>query len=509
MLPAGYSCQLDSYKVWRLLSTMEDCAKRTPTKWQMFGITKCGDEVLLSDYTTGVTYDEFLTKDYWDCTTTTDATAQSFVGFKWVPTECSGFGTSDYDAYWCTVGLMELEIFVKNIQTSHESGVWNVRDFLAQKGFVLSEYVELGVEGGTSVGTAQSAKSAPTRNAFDGVCVETNKTQRWLGEIDNKTFLKVMLPGGYSCGIDSYRMWRINTRADTSTRDDTKDRAPTAWLFYGITADGEEIELSSVAETNRLQETGFIAVDVVDPPVDQRFVGFMFVPTNAVSLTVQADASGKKYNYTVGLAEFEIIVKDISSMDSGIYNLVDYPFGGDRQVELAGGTAGTEYPSSGFDFTFASDGLCTVNDTAKRWLGSIQNNTYLEYRLPDGYSCEIDSYMMWRNCSSDSLYLDRAPDKWTLYGITKKDGEREVISSTGDTADTRLQDSSMLKVDVKPEETNGKRYVGFKWVPEDSARCRYNATVASSKKDSWTVGLMEFQIFVKNVTTPGFRVIVR
>ncbi len=501
MLPAGYSCDLGGYSLWRLNTGADFEAERTATQWRMYGITENGEEVLLSDCSEDVT--DIMTKDAWTVVIDPKGDQHSFVGFRWVPATSSGLKRSSLG--W-TVGLMELELFVKNVSTPAETGVWNLRDYMVRKGYDTKNYADGGVEKTVTDtrkdSTVQCAGGYGADKAFDGVLTPTDDAYRWLGELRNGTFLTLMLPTGYSCGIDSYRLWRQSMRVNT-VRDDVPERAPTAWTFCGITEEGETVELSAI-ETNRLQNVDFMSVDV-EGSSDRRFIGFTFKPTDSFALTYAQTntTSVYNYNYPVCLMEFEVLVKDISAPEERsepVYNLRDYAFGDGLELKVSGGEAGTHYPE-GFGPANAADGKCTVSDTSARWLGSIQDGAYLDYRLPNGFTCEIDSYTLWRLCANDSVSLQRAPTQWTLYGITPS-GREVVVSTTGDTANTGLSLSDSLTIDVSSA-AKGRRFAGFKWVPTASNR--------QGTGDTWTVGLMEFEVLVKNVasTRPGFLLVVR
>ncbi len=465
-LPEGYSCKVDSYKLWQAQSAASATVDehRVPFDWEFIGITVDGTEYVLSS----VIDNKELSGNLSLSVSISPADERRYVAFKWVPSK--SYTMTTQSPYTWSVGLSELEIFVKDISNSLKGATWNLRNFLIAEGFDVGTFIDGG----------SSSTKYPVGNTFDGIY--EGEGVRWLGEIKDKTYLRVMLPAGYSCDVGSYKMWRLNAGYNI------EERTPTQWELFGITKHGEEVSIS----TGSIGIDEFMGKDHVIVPVEpaeagaREFIGFKWAPLASPGNSIE------NLEYTVGLMEFEIFVKNISAPSvTGVYNLLDCRFDDGLEVTVNGGTAGTHYHAS-FSYLNAFDRVCVLNDTNKRWLGSIGNGTFLEYRLPQGYSCEIDSYAMWRLCSNDSLYTSRAPTKWTLYGITSGGG-LVPVSSTGQTENKWLQQFSRLMIEVPSAETQGRRFTGFKWVPEYSKRCE-------AQDEVWNVGLMEFEVFVKNVS---------
>ncbi len=75
-LPKGYSCDLSSYRLWRL-NTGGYPTERTATQWRMFGITENGEEVLLSECAEESS--ELTASNSWTVTVDPAAEPRSFV----------------------------------------------------------------------------------------------------------------------------------------------------------------------------------------------------------------------------------------------------------------------------------------------------------------------------------------------------------------------------------------------------------------------------------------------
>ena len=160
---------------------------------------------------------------------------------------------------------------------------------------------------------------------------------------------------------------------------------------------------------------------------------------------------------------------------------------------IDGGTGGTgqgvQYNSS-YGPAKAFDGITYSPDETTRWLGSIQNGTYLLYALPDDYPYifQLQGYRL-HALSIGNYNKDRAPRSWALYGnkdasaaasadtwelIDEQSGVVWSFSSTGEDASHYI-----LEFSVPPTSS----YRAFKFVPLTSNR--------PSNADDWTVGLME------------------
>ncbi len=207
-LPSGHTCSAAAYRIHKLTSG-HPLAERHPTAWRFYGITAANEEVLLDEWTgiAAARLDEAFP---------VTAPVGKFVAFKWVPTDSAVRGKETWD-----VGLMEFEISITNLTR-------NIRDLLGEKGYDVQTYV----------GGMASADTLPAKNAFNGVTAGSDIAQRWLGSIAGGTYLQLILPDGCSCEIDSYTLWPLTTGNDAAAR------FPTAWRFYGLTANGDEMLLS-------------------------------------------------------------------------------------------------------------------------------------------------------------------------------------------------------------------------------------------------------------------------
>ncbi len=489
MLPHGWTCDIDSFKMWNVVGKADwEISNRAPTGWQFFGITEDGVEISLSDVVYDGTLRNVANKSLLvNITPMPENAGKRFIGFKWIPRPTDT--TFDWD-----VGLMELEIFVKNIVKPV-----NLRDYITGQGYNITNFVYGGVSSSLASEynvDRQYADDYGPVNAFDGICITNKSSLRWLGEIRYKTFLELRLPAGYSCDIHSYRMWRLSIGAGDKTDNwNVTERSPKAWMFYGLTKDGEELLLSEVADTNAVHQVENFAVNVELPPEmsGKEFVGFKWIPTNSV-----AYLDRQNYEYAVGLMEFEIFANKVSSpKERDVHNLREYEFGAGESAVFSGVKSASEL---GYGFEHAFDGIRMNADITLRYLGSISGDTYLEARLPAGWTCGIDSYTMWRLCSSDKLYIQRAPTAWEFYGLER--GGSEVLLSK-ESGTNVLQNTDSFTVDVpQSQEIQNKRFIGFRWVPKDSLRV---------KQDTWEVGLMEFEILVKDIqeTPKGTVIIVR
>lgn len=76
------------------------------------------------------------------------------------------------------------------------------------------------IDGGTA-GT-QSGRTTPAANSFNGVTYSTINTERWLGSIQNGTYLQYSLPDELTAQFEvkGYRLHSL------SIGDYNKDRAP-------------------------------------------------------------------------------------------------------------------------------------------------------------------------------------------------------------------------------------------------------------------------------------------
>ncbi len=225
------------------------------------------------------------------------------------------------------------------------------------------------MDGGTA-GTHYSA-SYGCQNAFDGVCVHVDVSYRWLGEIKDgvRSYLKLSLPEDHPCKVDSYRLWRVNTGNDY----DRKQRAPTAWKFFGIKEDNTEVELSNVSGNLELLDKTNLLISVTNDS-GEAFVAFKWVPSRSYT---QHSGQGN-YTWAVGLTELEIFVKDISAPSPAAtdWNLRDF-------IAHVGLNA-TNYVDSGLTDSTGTPGKMLLNAKANmqkttvlpRWsMASVREQT--------------------------------------------------------------------------------------------------------------------------------------
>ncbi len=373
-------------------------------------------------------------------------------------------------------------------------GLLNLREFIVGEGLNIANLVDGGAAG------TDYAASTPPVNVFDGICVSDDSNDRWLGEINKKdtigtnTYLKLMLPFGYTFKVESYKLWKLSVGGYAD------DRTPTAWLFYGITPAGEEVLLSEVTDHNAYSSTKDSSFPVTNH-VDEVFTGVKFVPT--ATPCYRYDWMG----WDVGLMELEVFVDVVSvpvnlrdfivGEGLNITNLVD---GGVASGSVGGG--GQYHPS--YPPINAFDGICVSDDANDRWLGEIANGTYLTLMMPRGYTSSIVSYRLCKSSGGDSGYARlRAPMAWEFYGLRTGNEPPVLLSSA--TNDVTLVSGDVLTIEV----TNDMQFVGYKWKPADS-RGRWelmrkeegDENYEGAFKVDWDVGLMELEIVVKNIVVP-------
>ena len=161
---------------------------------------------------------------------------------------------------------------------------------------------------------------------------------------------------------------------------------------------------------------------------------------------------------------------------------------------IDGGTSGTQYHKD-YGPAVAFNGVTySSNNRFERWLGSIQNSTYLKYGLPDALTRQfsVKGYRL-HSLSLMDFNEARAPRSWAIYG-------HENASAAANDAGWVLVDEQS---DVQwPFETGGydesipaTKYVleftlatpagyrAYKFVPLSSERLSAN--------DAWNTGLME------------------
>ncbi len=299
MLPYGSSFKIESYKLWRL-STGGETYFRTPISWRFYGITAEGDEILLSEESDNKS---LLSKDNITIAVTQE-TDRKFIGIKFVPTKSEG--CQQNWLYW-DVGLMELEIFVKDVFIPT-----NLRKFIVDMGLNITNHVDGGRGTANRWDGGQYLSSYPPVNAFDGICdIEKNDSLRWLGEIGNNTYLKLMLPKGYTCGVVSYTLWKY----PGSSQLYAQRRTPITWEFYGITSTNKPAVLLS-AVTNCVDFVSKFS-QTINITNDMSFIGFQWIPKDSKARNDYMTTGKDRTDWDVGLSEFEIMVKDIKQTPKG------------------------------------------------------------------------------------------------------------------------------------------------------------------------------------------------
>ena len=174
----------------------------------------------------------------------------------------------------------------------------------------------------------------------------------------------------------------------------------------------------------------------------------------------------------------------------------------DAQVKAAGlspvidgGTSGVQYHSNTLSPAKAFDGKTYSTVDNDRWLGSIQNGTWLRYALPDGFSPSftVFSYRL-HSLSTGTAANDRAPRSWALYAhedaaaAADADGwvlidERSDVEwpfETGDYDSSVTGSQYIMEFTV----TLPGNYRAYKFVPLSSK-------IDLVLGDTWSVGLME------------------
>ena len=174
----------------------------------------------------------------------------------------------------------------------------------------------------------------------------------------------------------------------------------------------------------------------------------------------------------------------------------------DAQVKAAGlspvidgGTSGVQYYGNTLSPAKAFDGKTYSTVDNDRWLGSIQNGTWLRYALPDGFSPSftVFSYRL-HSLSTGTAANDRAPRSWALYAhedaaaAADADGwvlidERSDVEwpfETGDYDSSVTGSQYIMEFTV----TLPGNYRAYKFVPLSSK-------IDLVLGDTWSVGLME------------------
>ena len=194
--------------------------------------------------------------------------------------------------------------------------------------------------------------------------------------------------------------------------------------------------------------------------------------------------------FLLGCLSVSALAQDLQSLDelvkaAGCTPVID---GG------TGGTGSTAQYHSSYGPEKAFDGITYSTDHTTRWLGSIQNGTYLLYALPEEYSSpfQLQGYRV-HTLSIGDYAQERSPRSWELYGNTDAgaaadadtweliDGQSDIVwpFASGDYDSSVAGSQYVLEFSVTPTTS----YRAFKFVPLTSAR--------PSSSDTWTTGLME------------------
>ncbi len=498
-LPQSCAVKLSSYTVHRL--TIGDFwSPRSPTAWVMWGVTEAGVTNLISSVEGQAWATDESEKTTGESRVVSVDDVQYYREFIWVPTASNSADAS------LNVGLMELELM---IAVEGMPG-FNLVEWMRANQYEVANYVS---------GSGESSF------AFDGVFAggADNLVKRWLGRItsDEATtaYLRLDVPsdafpdGLYPLG---YRISRLAVGANRFAM------APDAWKFYGVTKAGEKHLLSTVgpdtlgaiyektwhdnaSETPDADDdpesfgfTGFVNTNSV------RYVSFLWVPTSTSVFTENPDAE-----INVGLMELEIFVDDVTLPVA--VNL--------RDQMVASGCVMKNYVVGRNNFQgnyhgyHAFDGVTstTADKTAAQWMATMtadaSTTADLEVTVPSELypiGCKLKYYRFHR-MSAGWQYNLRAPQTWTLYGVTP-DGVTHEISTVSDALSWKRttrkglgSDPSFVTISDLPRDIQKMRFTKFIWVPASN----YLGTTSR-------VSGMEFQLFVDEARAePGTVIIIR
>ena len=175
---------------------------------------------------------------------------------------------------------------------------------------------------------------------------------------------------------------------------------------------------------------------------------------------------------------------------------------------IDGGTAGTQSGRTA-PAANAFNGVTNSTSISERWLGSIQNGTYLQYSLPDELTAqfEVKGYRL-HSLSIGDYNKDRAPRSWAIYGhasstATPDDAGWVLIDEQADVQwpfETGNYDSTVPATQYVLEFSlaSPATYRAYKFVPLSSDR--------SAANDNWTTGLMEL-VYLGNESADGYVVV--
>ena len=174
----------------------------------------------------------------------------------------------------------------------------------------------------------------------------------------------------------------------------------------------------------------------------------------------------------------------------------------DAQVKAAGlspvidgGTSGVQYNSNTLSPAKAFDGKTYSTVDNDRWLGSIQNGTWLRYALPDGFSPSftVFSYRL-HSLSTGTAANDRAPRSWALYA--HEDAAAAADADGWVLIDERSDVEWPFETGDYDSSVTGSQYIMEFTVTLPGNYRAYKFVPLSSKIDlvlgeTWSVGLME------------------
>ena len=174
----------------------------------------------------------------------------------------------------------------------------------------------------------------------------------------------------------------------------------------------------------------------------------------------------------------------------------------DAQVKAAGlspvidgGTSGVQYNSNTLSPAKAFDGKTYSTVDNDRWVGSIQNGTWLRYALPDGFSPSftVFSYRL-HSLSTGAAANDRAPRSWALYA--HEDAAAAADADGWVLIDERSDVEWPFETGDYDSSVTGSQYIMEFTVTLPGNYRAYKFVPLSSKIDlvlgeTWSVGLME------------------
>ena len=189
--------------------------------------------------------------------------------------------------------------------------------------------------------------------------------------------------------------------------------------------------------------------------------------------------------FLLGCLSVSALAQDLQSLDEQDLQSLD------ERVKAAGctpvidgGKTGSDSPAqthSSYGAAKAFDGVTYSTSDSERWLGSIQNGTYLRYAMPDDYTSPFLLRGYRLHALSCGWYnTERAPRSWELYGhldanAAADDEGWQLIDTQTDVVwpftsgdyDSSVQGSQFV---LEFSVSTMLNFRAFKWVPTKSAR---------------------------------------